>query len=500
MRRVSDRTSIASGVRIGHSDRAESPGTVAAHCDSWWAYDLKACRIKKGRCRRWRCVKRQGVVDTAVFASSEFHYYTVSRLDPEVCTAMVRNTLAPKESRMAIIGVGYIGYPLALLLASSGHRVLAVDIDAAAVADIQSGKPRGNEPSIIELASNPLVARNLAASTVPEPADVFIIAVPTPLTEQDRLADLSMVEASVHSIVPHLRPGSLVIVESTILPGTTNGMVASILSESGLEVGVDVLLAHCPERLHPGATLQELRQNDRIIGGINEASTAAARSVYETFVTGNLVETDAVVAELCKLFENTYRDVNIALANQMAEIAEGFGVDPSTVLKLASLHPRVDFLQPGIGVGGHCIPVDPWFLHQIAPETASMIVAAREVNRNRESVTARRIAEELNGVNDAIVVLAGAAYKQNVSDIRESSALRIAELLRRRGIEVRIHDPLVAKYADSLLEKVDGADLVGILVPHTIMIEEIAAERVTIEALLQRPRILDFSSGTARPF
>lgn len=413
---------------------------------------------------------------------------------------MASNSLAPIDTRVAVIGVGYIGYPLAVLLASSGHQVVAVDIDEATVADIQSGKTRGDEAGIFELASDPIVRRNLSAATVPEPADVFIIAVPTPLKEQDQVADLSMVGASVQSIVPHLRPGTLVIVESTVPPGTTSGLVASILARSGLEVGVDVLLAHCPERLHPGATLQELRRNDRIIGGINEASTAAARSVYRSFVTGSLIETDTVVAELCKLFENTYRDVNIALANQMAEVAEGFGVDASTALKLASLHPRVEYLQPGIGVGGHCIPIDPWFLHQVAPDTASLVVAAREINTNREAATARRIAEKLVEVDNAIVVLAGAAYKPNVSDIRESPALNIAELLHQRGVEVRIYDPLVTKYASSLLEKVDGADLVAVLVPHAIMIEEIAAERVNIETLLRRPRIVDFSSGSARPF
>lgn len=403
-------------------------------------------------------------------------------------------------SHVVVVGAGYIGYPLSLLLASSGYRVLAVDTNDRVVAGIRSGNPQGDESEVSELASDSLVQKNLRASGVPHVADVFIIAVPTPLTDQDRRADLSMVEAAAQSIAPHLRPGNLVIVESTIPPGTTTGLVTSVLSRSGFEVGSDVLLAHCPERLHPGSTLQELRQNDRIIGGINKASTLAAKAVYKTFVSGELIETNAVTAELGKLFENTYRDVNIALTNQMAELAERLDVDPSLVLAIASRHPRVDYLQPGIGVGGHCIPIDPWFLHQVAPESATLIAAARKVNTNRESTTADRIEAELAQIDHAIVVLSGVAYKPNVSDVRESPALNIADLLQQRGIEVRIHDPLVPVHANSLLQEADGADLVAVLVPHTVMVEKIREEQTTIEALMRHPRIIDFSSGSARLF
>ncbi len=400
---------------------------------------------------------------------------------------------------VAVIGAGYIGYPLSLLLASTGHVVLAVDVDEQVVAEINNGTPRFDEPGIGELAKDPAVRQHLRAATTPETADVFIIAVPTPLEEHGHYADLSLVEAATRSILPHLRPGNLVIVESTIPPGTTGGLVASVLSDSGMDVGTDILLAHCPERLHPGSSLHELRSNDRIIGGINEASTAAARAVYATYVDAELLETDATTAELCKLLENTYRDVNIALTNQMAAVAEGLGVDPLEALRLASLHPRVDYLQPGIGVGGHCIPIDPWFLHQVAPRTTSMITTAREVNRDRELLVADRIADEL-GDDGGVVVLAGVAYKANVSDSRESPALSIARMLRQRGIEVRIYDPLVDDYSGSLMRKIDGADLVAILVRHSTLVDRIASEWDAIEAAMRHPRIIDFSTGSARQF
>ncbi len=400
---------------------------------------------------------------------------------------------------IAVIGVGYIGYPLALLLASTGHRVLAVDVDQGLVDDIAAGTARADEPGVAALASRPDVQTRLRATTVPEHSSVYIIAVPTPLDSTGRRADLSAVHSAALSIVPVLRSGDLVIVESTVPPGTTENLVAGILGKSGLKPGEDFLLAHCPERLHPGSSLKELRENDRIIGGVNEASIAAAREVYETFVTGTLIPTDATTAELCKLFENTYRDVNIALANQMAGIAEQFGVDATEALRIASRHPRVDYLEPGIGVGGHCIPVDPWFLHQASPDS-NIVESARIANLRREEITSNRIAEAVHGLDTPVVVIGGAAYKKDVSDTRESPALRICDLLIEQGITVRIYDPLVPRYDGDIVQLASGADLLAITVPHTAVIETISANIDAIRAAMRRAEIADYTSGAARPF
>ena len=400
---------------------------------------------------------------------------------------------------IAVIGVGYIGYPLALLLASAGHRVLAVDVDQRLVDDIATGTVRADEPGVAALAAQPDVQARLRASTVPEHSSVYIIAVPTPLDSTGRRADLAAVRAAARSIVPVLRSGDLVIVESTVPPGTTENLVAEILGESGLQPGEEFLLAHCPERLHPGSSLKELRENDRIIGGINEDSAAAASDVYATFVIGTLIPTDATTAELCKLFENTYRDANIALANQMAGIAEHFGVDATEALRIASRHPRVDYLDPGIGVGGHCIPIDPWFLHQVSPD-ANIVEAARIANLRREEVTADRIAAAVHGLDKPVVVIAGAAYKQDVSDARESPALRICDMLIDRGIAVRIYDPLVPKYDGEVVRLASGADLLAIAVPHKAVIEAISVNIDAIRATMRRAEIADYTSGAARPF
>lgn len=399
---------------------------------------------------------------------------------------------------MVVVGAGYIGYPMALLLASKGHRVLAVDTNVMVVDAIQSGRPLSEELEIHELAQTPEVNENLSARVSPVPSGVFVIAVPTPFDAESKQADLSAVEAAARSIVPHLAEGNLVVVESTVPPGTTSGLIRDILSESGLAIGKELLLAHCPERLHPGSTLRELVGNDRVIGGISEASAAAAASFYKSFVTGAVIETDSLTAELCKLAENTFRDVNLALANEVAGIAEKLGVDPDAVLEMASQHPRVNFLRPSIGVGGHCIPVDPWLLYQAAPESSLLIETARRVNRNREQVTTSRIMKEVESVPDAVVIIAGVAFKPDVPDIRESPAQRIAESLQTAGIEVRLYDPLALPDGDDLISLAKGAHLVSITVPHRKMMETIAGARTQIEEAMARPSILDFSTGLPR--
>lgn len=405
-----------------------------------------------------------------------------------------------QDRRVAVVGVGYIGYPLALLMAFNGLQVLAVDTDERVVESIKAGRVLSEEPAVMDLARDPLVRANLSAGTSPIDCSVFVIAVPTPLLEGSRTANLAAVEAAARSIVPDLKTGDLVIVESTVPPGTTSGLVASILRESRLEVGTEVFLAHCPERLHPGSTLEELARNDRVIGGFNEASTHAARELYSAFVDGALIETDSITAELCKLFENTYRDVNLALANQMAEISESFAVDALAVLAMASRHPRVSYLSPSIGVGGQCVPIDPWFLHQVAPESSQLIETAREVNLRREVTTAERIIEELETLGGSVVVLAGIAYKPNVPDTRESPAMRIVQLLKAHGLEVRVHDPVAYPDGGDLISLVHGADLLAVLVPHRKMVESISGSIDEVRDVMRNPMVRDYSTGMSRPF
>lgn len=397
---------------------------------------------------------------------------------------------------VCVVGAGYIGYPLSLVLVEAGHRVVAVDSNPAVVDAINRGQPLAAEDSVHELARRTNAQARLTASKEIPQADVYMIAVPTPVDESGKKADLRSVHSAAEALSSKVRDGALVILESTVPPGTTESLMPILTRE--LRDDERIYLAHCPERLHPGATLEELVFNDRIVGGIDEASSKAVSDLYSTFVQGDLITTDSVTAELCKLFENAYRDVNLALTNQMAGVAEHFEVDPVVTLEMASRHPRVDYLRPSIGVGGHCIPVDPWFLHQAAPHLTPMIVSAREANVARETLTAERIKAFLSGT-DPTVVLAGIAYKPDVADSRESPALRIKGLLVESGVDVRIYDPIVGTDSDPVWEVAEDADLVAVTVAHTKMIETLKAEQDRIEAVMRQPQILDFSSGFARP-
>src|SRR5207244_621844 len=278
-----------------------------------------------------------------------------------------------------VLGLGYVGLPTASMLATRGFHVYGLDVDEGVVRELAGGRTHISEPDLDTLVQAAVQSGNLRCGTEPAPADVFVIAVPTPVRE-DRTADLDAVAAAARSVASVLKRGDLVILESTVPPGTTTGLLRHVLERSGLRAGTDFLLAHCPERVLPGNLLVELIANDRIIGGLDAASAKAAADVYRTFATGELIETDATTAELVKLMENTHRDVNIALANEFALIAERVGVDVWNAIKLAGRHPRVRFLRPGPGVGGHCIAVDPWFVVQAAPELARLIATAREVN------------------------------------------------------------------------------------------------------------------------
>ncbi|SFR98121.1 UDP-N-acetyl-D-mannosaminuronic acid dehydrogenase [Sphingomonas jatrophae] len=378
---------------------------------------------------------------------------------------------------IVVVGVGYVGLPAAVMWAKAGLSVTGVDIDPSIVEGINNGRHHVTGGELDRMLSDPAVRDHLVGSATPVAGDAFIVAVPTPVDYLTKRPDLGAVEAAVRSICPVLTRGNLVVIESTIPPLTTSGLVKELIErETGLKVPEDILLAHCPERILPGAIEHEIVHNDRLIGGIDDASTQAATDLYATFVKGALIPTSATAAETAKIMENASRDVGIALANECALICEKVGVDASEVIALANRHPRVNILSPGIGVGGHCIPVDPWFLVDVAPAETRLLRAARVVNDEMPKRAATRVRTALNGKRGARVVALGAAYKRECDDVREAPARDVVRLLQATGITVEQYDPLVPGmgYA-SLAEVAKGADLVIILVHHARIDDDIAA-------------------------
>jgi UDP-N-acetyl-D-mannosaminuronic acid dehydrogenase len=345
-------------------------------------------------------------------------------------------------AEVCILGLGYVGLPTASLLANAGFQVLGIDIDADIVRRLNSGQTRLEEAGMATLVSAAFNSGNLHADTEVEPSDTFIICVPTPLTA-DKGVDLGAVESAARAILPVLKEGNLVILESTSPLGTTRNVVARILAESELEPGRDFDLCYCPERVLPGNTVRELVDNDRIIGGFTVESAKRAAAMYERFCQGKIVQTDDLTAEMCKLMENTYRDVNIALANVFSRIAEDAGVNAWEAISYANLHPRVEILKPGPGVGGHCIPVDPWFLIEAYPQHTKLLHWARSINDSQaESLLARLLATGQLKKGDKLTIL-GAAYKADIDDPRESPAMLMVEAAKAQGLETAVHDPLV---------------------------------------------------------
>jgi UDP-N-acetyl-D-mannosaminuronic acid dehydrogenase len=369
---------------------------------------------------------------------------------------------------VCVLGLGYIGLPAAALISSKGIRVVGVDINPDIVKKVSEGRVHFEEPDLDGLVIRAVTRGMLTAQLTPCPADVYIIAVPTPINE-DKTADLRAVKNATESIVDHLRLGSLVILESTVPPGTTEELCLPILEKSGLTAGKDFYLSFCPERVLPGKIVAELVTNDRVIGGLNRASAEKAASFYRRFVRGNLYLTNLKTAETVKLIENSFRDVNIAFANEVSLIADELGIDVWEVISLANKHPRVNILNPGPGVGGHCIAVDPWFLVQKMPGITSLISAARRRNDSMpDHVVAKVDAVTKPG---ARVACLGAAYKANVGDVRESPAIEIIKKLIGKGYEVSVVDPHVTELGDihlvSLEEALQTAECVVLLVDHS---------------------------------
>lgn len=374
---------------------------------------------------------------------------------------------------ICIIGLGYIGLPTASTFATHGIKVTGVDNNPEVISALQSGKVHIYEPGLAERVSEAIREGNLSISAQPVPADAFIIAVPTPFYG-DKKADMSFVRSAAESIVPVLREGNLVVLESTSPPLTTTDIVKPILEKSGLKAGKDFLLAYSPERVLPGQILKELIENARVIGGIDQASAEAGRDLYATFVKGDILLTDATTSEMVKLMENTYRDVNIAIANEFSRLADRFGVDVWEAIQIANRHPRVKILNPGPGVGGHCISVDPWFFVEAAPDLSPLIHTARKVNDSQPEFVLKLVKRSLGEIKGKKIALLGLAFKPDVDDLRESPAIEVAHMLVKEGAVVSAFEPFKpdfvvkgVKMTTTLAEAVKDADMIVLLVGHS---------------------------------
>ena len=374
------------------------------------------------------------------------------------------------QQTICVLGLGYIGLPTASFLATKGCKVIGVDVSNEVVDTINRAEVHIQEPELDVLVRSAVHSGNLTAQTEPATADVFFITVPTPIRE-DRKPDLTYVKSASQAIAPYIQPGNLVVLESTCPIGTTEDLVLETLIEEGVPVDQGVLIAHCPERVLPGRILIELVQNDRIVGGINDASTRAAAEFYRQFVSGEVFETTAKVAEMTKLTENTFRDVNIALANELSIICDKHDIDVWELIRLANRHPRVDILNPGPGVGGHCIAVDPWFVVASAPEQAKLIKAARIVNDSKPRWVVDKVKAKADRLKAPAIACLGLAFKANVDDLRQSPAVDIVRDLQREDVgKLLICEPNVDTHPEfdlvPLAEAVAEADIILLLVDH----------------------------------
>ena len=355
-----------------------------------------------------------------------------------------------KFTKICVMGLGYIGLPTASTFAMHGIQVVGVDVNPKILATLRRGEIHIHELGLRDAVDAAIKSGNLTVNEVPVEADAFIIAVPTPFYDDKvgkfndheyKLADMRSVISATEAIVPVLRKGNLVVLESTSPPRTTIDLLVPILERSGLKAGSDFYLAYSPERVLPGQILRELIENARVIGGINLDSATAGKELYAIFVKGKIMTTDATTAEMVKLMENTYRDINIATANEFARLADRFGVDIWEAISIANLHPRVKILAPGPGVGGHCISVDPWFFVEAAPDLSSLIYAARRVNDSQPHFALELIRRAAGSLNGRKIAALGLSFKPDVDDMRESPAVEVIHLLLAEGVTVKAFEP-----------------------------------------------------------
>jgi UDP-N-acetyl-D-mannosaminuronic acid dehydrogenase len=418
------------------------------------------------------------------------------------------------DKTVSIIGLGYIGLPTAAMFAANGIKVVGVDINRHAVDTINQGKIHIVEPKLDKLVSDVVSNGYLRAVTKPEPADAFIIAVPTPFKGEYE-PDISYIESAAEAIAPVIKKGDLVILESTSPVGTTEQMAKRLyLARPDLTFpqthgeDSDIRVAHCPERVLPGHILRELTENDRIIGGMTPKCSTAAAELYKVFVKGKCIITDDKTAEMCKLTENSFRDVNIAFANELSIICDKLGINVWELISLANRHPRVDILQPGCGVGGHCIAVDPWFIVSKSPKEARLIRAAREVNgfkptwvigKVNDTITKYLKENPKKSAEDIKIACFGLAFKPDIDDLRESPAVEIVTKIASQYKNVLVVEPNIKELPQKLKSEnirlcafdyaVDNSDIVLLLVEH----KEFKSSKI-----LHKVQALDFCNALGK--
>ncbi|RUO37299.1 UDP-N-acetyl-D-mannosamine dehydrogenase [Aliidiomarina shirensis] len=373
---------------------------------------------------------------------------------------------------ICVVGLGYIGLPTAALLANHGYSVLGIDVAPEVVEVINNGNIHIVEPELDAYVAKAVASKQLSASLKAQPADVFILAVPTPFHD-GHVPNIDYVIAATRSISGVVKEGDIVILESTSPVGTTE-KVEEVLKDEGVDTS-SLFIAHCPERVLPGHIMRELVENDRIVGGLTEESGEKVADFYRTFVSGDVLVTDARTAEMAKLTENSFRDVNIAFANELSILCDKFQIDVWELIRLANRHPRVNILQPGTGVGGHCIAVDPWFIVHAGGEDARIIRAAREINDYKTEWVIERILREVMMFTEErgkapSVACMGLAFKPNIDDLRESPALEVFQALVRDNADVLAVEPNLKRHKSIVLTDYHNAaisaDIVVYLVAH----------------------------------
>lgn len=372
------------------------------------------------------------------------------------------------KKKICIVGLGYIGLPTATMFSCYGHKVIGVDVNEKVVNNINKGKIIIEEPNLEELVEDVVKKGNLIASISPKESDVFIISVPTPIKD-DKTSDMSYVISATKSIVKYLKEGNIVVLESTSPVGTTEEVVKPIIEESGLKVGRDIMLGYCPERVIPGKIIYELKNNDRVIGGIDKKSAEEIRKIYKTIVDGNIYLTDCKTAELCKLMENTYRDVNIALSNELLLICDKLNINVWEVIEYSNKHPRVNLHTPGPGVGGHCLAVDPWFIIEKEPELSNIIKSSRLLNDSMPEYVYNKIDKILQKDKSKKITILGITYKANTDDMRESPIIKLINKLLKNNYNVKVFDPYIKDFqinCQSILEACKDSDLLILGVNH----------------------------------
>ena len=399
------------------------------------------------------------------------------------------------KKTVCIIGLGYIGLPTAALIANKGFEISGIDINEDIVSKINKGEIHIVENGLQAYVKSAISSGKLKAFNKIQKSDVYMICVPTPFHSKDKdipEPNIDYVLSATKSIAQFIKPGDLIILESTSPVGTTE-KIKEILKNCGANLE-DVHIAYCPERVLPGKIMTELVENDRIVGGLTPISTKKVIEFYRLFVSGNIIATDAKTAEMCKLAENSFRDLNIAFANELSIICDKQGINVWNLIELANKHPRVNILQPGTGVGGHCIAVDPWFIVSQNKKEAKLIQTAREINNYKTKWVIDKIKNHVdsyqkNGIKPKIVCL-GLAFKANIDDLRESKALEVAQTLLAEGFEVITVEPNIKSYKNlkilNLLDAIEQADLICLLVKHREFLEP------EVKKKLMKFNLLDF--------